>query len=315
MKTHTSLSLVVPVVVAGWCLVGLTACTPRPESVRIAFYNAENVFDTLRAESTNDAEFTPQGDKAWDSEKYRTKIRHTARVAADLQADILAMAEVENPAVLRDLCAEIRCQNGPEYRFIHLESGDDRGIDPAVLYRPESFSPQGEPQMLRARDNNRGILHVKGLLRATGDTLHILVNHWTSRYMGQKATEGARIAAADRLARTADSLHAADPAARIAAMGDLNDTPDEKSVQHLLASTSNLHAHNRIDTRTYYYRKEWLSFDQIFTNFVPAADTVRVWNAPYLLQEDGTPWRTYSGPVYRGGYSDHLPVYIDWTAR
>ena len=311
MKKHKSLPLSI---LAGWCLAAL-ACSPRPQNVRIAFYNAENVFDTLRAEGKNDAEFTPEGDKAWNTEKYRTKIRHTARVAADLQADILAMAEVENPAVLTDLCAEIRTQDGPQYRFIHLESGDERGIDPALLYRPESFSPQGEPHLLRARDNNRGILHVKGLLSATGDTLHILVNHWTSRYMGQKATEDARIAAADRLARAADSIHAADPAARIAAMGDLNDTPDEKSVQHLLSATSNLHAHNRIDTRTYYYRKEWLSFDQIFTNFVPLADTVQVWNAPYLLQQDGTPWRTYSGPVYRGGYSDHLPVYIDWTAR
>lgn len=297
-------------------LLWVAACSaPKTENIRIGFYNAENVFDTLREPGKNDAEYTPEGEKAWDTEKYRTKIRHTAQVIADLQADILAMAEVENDAVLVELCAEIQAQNGSEYRFVHLESGDDRGIDPALLYRPDMFDPAGESQLLPVAKNARGILHVKGVLRATGDTLHLLVNHWTSRYMGQKATEDARIAAAERLASIADSLNGADGNALIAAMGDLNDTPDEKSVQHLLARTSNLRAHNRIDTRTYYYRGEWLSFDQIFTNFVPADDTVKVWRADYLLQKDGTPWRTYSGPVYRGGYSDHLPVYIDWRIR
>ena len=294
----TALPLIMPAVCPG-------------QTVRIAFYNAENVFDTLRTADKDDAAFTPLGEKAWDGAKYRTKIRHIARVAADLSPDILGLAEIENDAVLADLAAGIRGQNGPEYGRIHMESGDGRGIDPALLYRPEIFAPAGKPEILHAPPNERGILYVKGTLRAAGDTLHVFVNHWTSRYMGQKATEPARMAQADRLARAADSILVKDKNALIVAMGDLNDTPDEKSVRHLLARAPSLRLHNRPDTRTYYYRGEWLSFDQIFTNFVPMTDTTCVWAEKYMLQQDDTPLRTFSGPVYRGGYSDHLPVYIE----
>lgn len=284
------------------------ACFSQP--VRFAFYNAENVFDTLRNPAKEDAEFTPQGEKAWDGKKYRTKIDHTAQVIADLSPCILGMAEIENDTVLSDLMKEVKKKSGRSYAFIRLESGDERGIDPALLYDPAIFSPV-EKEMLRSPLNQRGVLYVKGAMKAMGDTLHIFVNHWTSRYMGQKATEAARIDMARLLAQTVDSILAAQRNAKIIAFGDLNDTPDEKSVQYLLAHAPTLKAHNTVQTPTYYYKGEWLSFDQIFTNFAPKPAATRVFTREYMLEKDGVPLRTFSGPVYKGGYSDHLPVFID----
>ena len=153
-------------------------CFSQP--VRFAFYNAENVFDTLRNPAKEDAEFTPLGEKSWNGKKYWTKIGHTAQVIADLSPGILGMAEVENDAVLSDLVKEVKKKCGRTYAFIRLESGDERGIDPALLYDPVIFSPVGK-EMLRSPLNQRGILYVKGTMKAAGDTLHVFVNHWTSR--------------------------------------------------------------------------------------------------------------------------------------
>jgi hypothetical protein len=41
---------------------------------------------------------------------------------------------------------------------------------------------------------------------------------------------------------------------------------------------------------------------------------VRVFNKPFLCSDNpsdkGYPLRTFSGPKYTGGYSDHFPVFI-----
>lgn len=280
------------------------------QTTRLAFYNAENVFDTLRDKRIDDAEYTPHGAKAWDGKKYRAKIDNLARVIVDLSPGMLGLAEIENEAVLADLVRAVREKSGEEYAGIHLESGDERGIDMALLYRADRFKPIARA-MLPSETNRRGILYVKGVLTGSGDTLHVLVNHWTSRYMGQKATESARIDMARLLAATVDSILTARPHAKVFACGDLNDTPDEKSVQSLLRLAPALHGHNDLDTRTYHYDGQWLSFDQIFTNFVPEAVRTEVFTRDYMLRENGTPLRTFSGPVYRNGYSDHLPVYLD----
>ena len=118
-------------------LLCLLVATPfcAAQSLRIAFYNVENAFDTLRSPGKDDAEFTPQGEKRWDTRRYRTKIDHLAQVAADLSADLLALAEVENAEVLADIAQRVREMTGEGYLGICLESGDRRGIPPALLYR------------------------------------------------------------------------------------------------------------------------------------------------------------------------------------
>lgn len=275
----------------------MTSCPAQ--SLRIAFYNVENAFDTLRSPGKDDAEFTPQGEKRWDTRRYRTKIDHLAQVAADLSADLLALAEVENAEVLADITQRVREMTGEGYLGICLESGDRRGIHPALLYRREVFSPTEPAKILPVPHNERGILYVKGAVLASGDTLHLFINHWTSRYMGQKATEGARIAAAQRLAQAVDSISGCSESPRIVLLGDLNDTPDEKSIVRLTTLLPELRRHPPSGAGTYYYRGEWLSFDYIFTNFVPKAALLRLWTKPYLLTPEGMPWRTFSGPIYR----------------
>ena len=241
------------------------------------------------------------------SRKYRTKIKNTARVLADMNADIIGLAEIENDGVLADLVGSLPAG----YGYVHMETADNRGIDPALLYKKEVFSPVSWTLEVSPM-NERGILHVKGVLKTTGDTLHVMVNHWTSRYMGQKATEASRVDMGRLSAETANAILSSNPHALIFACGDLNDDPYDVSVQTLLRLSPQMRSHSdAAKTPGYYYQKQWYSFDQIFTNFAPEGSMMSVFRRPYMLTDGGVPLRTFQGPVYKGGYSDHLPVFID----
>lgn len=182
---RTYLTVILSVV---FCACAFCREAPGKNRIRMAFYNTENMFDTLASKTYDDAEFTPSGKNAWDGRKYRTKIKNTARVLADMNADIIGLAEIENDGVLADLVGSLPAG----YGYVHMETADNRGIDPALLYKKEVFSPVSWTLEVSPM-NERGILHVKGVLKTTGDTLHVMVNHWTSRYMGQKATEASRV--------------------------------------------------------------------------------------------------------------------------
>ena len=73
-----------------------TAAGTEPDRIRIACYNVESLFDTVPDPSAGDAEFTPHSPRRWNTERYRMKINHISRVIDDLDADLLALAEVEN---------------------------------------------------------------------------------------------------------------------------------------------------------------------------------------------------------------------------
>lgn len=301
---RTYLTVILSVV---FCACAFCREAPGKNRIRMAFYNTENMFDTLASKAYDDAEFTPSGKNAWDGRKYRTKIKNTARVLADMNADIIGLAEIENDGVLADLVGSLPAG----YGYVHMETADNRGIDPALLYKKEVFSPVSWTLEVSPM-NERGILHVKGVLKTTGDTLHVMVNHWTSRYMGQKATEASRVDMGRLSAETANAILSSNPHALIFACGDLNDDPYDVSVQTLLRLSPQMRSHSdAAKTPGYYYQKQWYSFDQIFTNFAPEGSMMSVFRRPYMLTDGGVPLRTFQGPVYKGGYSDHLPVFID----
>lgn len=130
--------------------------------------------------------------------------------------------------------------------------------------------------------------------------------------MGQKATEASRVDMGRLSAETANAILLSNPHALIFACGDLNDDPYDVSVQTLLRMSPQMRSHSdAAKTPGYYYQKQWYSFDQIFTNFAPEGSMMSVFRRPYMLTDGGVPLRTFQGPVYKGGYSDHLPVFID----
>ena len=308
------------------------------------FYNTENLFDTKDDTLKNDDEFLPEGDRHWDNYRFYKKLNNISKViiaVGEWQAPaIVGLCEVENRFVLNQLVYETPLKNFG-YRIIHKESPDWRGIDVAFLYRKAffiadtfliipvrfSFDPDS-----RTRD----ILYVKGRFN-DNDTIHFFVNHWPSRYGGYMETEAKRQHAALLLRNNVDSLFHLDPTSKIIIMGDFNDGPSDESIRKILMAEPgiqeevpclvNLMAPYDQDksSGTLKYQSSWDVFDQlIVSSYSLAADSgwvvknsrATIFRSDFLLEEDERylgqkPFRTYYGFKYQGGYSDHLPVWLD----
>ena len=293
--------------------------------VSVGFYNTENLFDTIPSPFHDDADFTPEGRYRWNSERYAAKLANIAKVIDDAGFDIIAIAEVENETVVRDLV----CTLSDDYSYIHRNSGDSRGIDIALLYKGDKFFPTGA--RLINSGTAREFLLVSGTL--AGYPVNILACHMPSKLNPYKR----RAAAAMRLAETADSLlHAGDGAALIV-MGDFNGTFDEKPLRTAFAKLMDGHDRGRHvfdplakmrDNGAGSYRWEgyWLLYDNILlSSDMTSKDALHLERAgifirPYMLTGEneplaktrraGYPLRTFAAGRYMGGYSDHLPVFV-----
>jgi predicted extracellular nuclease len=245
--------------------------------------------------------------------------------------DIIGLAEVENRRVLDDLVSRMPTSQG--YEIVHFDSPDDRGIDVAVLYRSDRLRSLGEHtlpvevQTDSALIRSRDILYAAFESQTGGDTLHLFVNHWPSRVGGKAETAPRRMKAATVLRNAVEGLWSALPTAHIVIMGDFNDTPTDESIQFLLGARGkspdqflvNLsETAARSGLGTYNYRGNWDMLDQVLVSESMLRHTAwgtldfEVFHRPFLLFEHDrfglSPNRTYGGPNYYGGYSDHLPV-------
>lgn len=309
----------------------------------IAFYNVENLFDTINDPDKQDDDFTPEGTYRWNTEKYNEKLENLAEVIASIGTEItpdgpavLGLAEVENRAVLEDLAAmpAIKDRN---YQIVHYESPDFRGIDVAFFYQPKYFSVTHStvyPLRMNTEEEikSREHLVVSGIF--DGEPMHFIVAHWPSRRGGERRSRPLRIEAAKVVRHVIDSIKGIEPDAKIVFMGDLNDDPNNVSVKKYLNAHGNK---DRLEEGQLYntmydlfrrgvgslaWRDSWNLFDQIIITqpFLNApANTYRfhsakVYNKPYITSQDGPfkgyPFRSYSFGQYVGGYSDHFPTYI-----
>lgn len=317
--------------------------TEMKSDYRIAFYNVENLYDTIDNPDTDDDFFLPTAETHWDTKRYFRKIDHLAEVISSMRSEggelpvLVGLAEIENKVVLGDLCAH-KDMVEAGYSFIHEDSPDERGADVALLFRKGLFAEISHKAILvlpGGGDHTRDILYVEGLM--AGQTVHIFINHWPSRREGQKESEFRRIAAANVLRSAVDRVLEKDATARIIIMGDFNDEPDNRSIREVLAaavpgeeegaSLYNLSfkAYKRGEGSYYYrYEEKWNMLDQIIVSESMLNDTkglycpsmgVRIHRKEFMLYyqkgKESIPNRTYGGSRYHGGYSDHLPVYTD----
>ena len=309
----------------------------------VMFWNVENYFDTYNNPYRNDDEFTPTGENHWTKEKFQQKrddISKTIALAADEYGQfpaIIGLCEVENASVLNQLVSHTPLAR-VGYKFIHKESPDSRGIDVALLYREDTFTPL-EKHFFGVGFSTRDILYTKGVINAL-DTLHILVNHWPSKSGGEKASEPRRIKVAERVKGITDSLLSANPRANIILMGDFNDTHNSKSMKILTEDNLpddssgrktlvNLAPFASGADGTHKYRGEWSIIDQflvsevflegkkegILPQWVFCKGEMEIFSPEFLLEWDNTymgikPRRTFQGPKYLGGISDHLPIVL-----
>ncbi len=210
----------------------------KPTVVAAAWWNVENLFDWVRDPRVADGDFTPAGANRWTPGRYNTKLDNIAAAIARLAPDcadgpaVIGLAEVESRDVVEDLAR--RPALAPRrYAVVHRDSPDRRGIDVAMLYRPELFTPD-DVRAYRFRTpadttyRTRDQLLVSG--RLVGARVHFVLVHWPSRYGGRRA-ERLRMAAAALTRRIVDSLHAYEPGARVVVMGDMNDNPDDRSLR------------------------------------------------------------------------------------
>ena len=301
----------------------------------IGFYNVENLFDTVDDPKTFDDDFTSNGKKNWTPKRYALKIKKLGGVISKLGLNrskyppaIVGLVEVENAKVVEDLINSTSLKKYP-YNFVHHDSPDERGIDVALLYNKQFFellSSETYPIYLKNetgnRDYTRDILKVTGNLQ--GELIHILVNHWSSRREGIIESEPKRLIAAETARTIISKIKETDKNAKIIVMGDFNDDPTSTSIKTLMADDftnpmESILAPNKIGTST--YNKKWHLFDQIIfsKNFTAKQSGklyfkhAEVFNKEWLKiakgKLKGSPFRTYIGPWYQGGFSDHFPVY------
>jgi predicted extracellular nuclease len=303
----------------------------------IAFYNTENLFDIVGDDNTNDEDFLPNSNKRWTTKRYENKLLKLGQVISQIGDDdvdcppaIVGLAEVENKRVIEDLI-QSKYLKHYSYDIVHYDSADERGIDVALIYDTSVFEvSHSEPFPIYLenengnRDYTRDVLLVTGKLN--GEQVHFIVNHWSSRREGEKETEYKRLAGADTVNRVVAVLKADYTDPKIIVMGDFNDNPNNNSIASIENGSNLFNPFKTVlskDKGSLSYNFKWNLFDQILisTNFFDPKSTpldfnkANVFNSEFLTQYKGKykgqPFRTYVGKKYKGGYSDHFPVYIE----
>ncbi len=304
-----------------FCVVVLAHVAEAQKTRSIAFYNVENLFDTLDGPN-DDAEFLPSAKNEWNNAKYQEKLSHIREVLLAMGKPLICgFSEVENAGVVRAIIAQQK--DFKNYGVVHYESPDARGIDVAIIYDSSQLK-------LLASNTIRFIL--PGETKATTrdilwaqfqnkkQVFYVMVNHWPSRRGGTDESDVKRVAAAKIACQFIDSVQKSN-GLPIVLLGDLNDYPDNTGPKLLDERLYPMITTASGPTKgTHYYNNEWGILDHIYVspNFISSKKGVLknsgvIHNFPFLMEEyKGViqPKRTYGGTKYLGGYSDHLPVSI-----
>ena len=326
-------------------LLCLSAFSKGKKELTVVFYNVENLFDTINQPDKRDGDFTPQGKLNWDTKRYHDKVSKLSYVLSSINKEVLpgiiGLCEVENRNVIEDLIDQERLKKG-KYKIVHDESPDKRGIDCALIYRKDEF------KYLKHKTINiefpwdkeyktRDILYVQGLV-GKKDTLNIFVNHWPSRRGGQEKSEPNRIYVAMQLKKAIDNIQEENPFAKIIIMGDFNDEPTDKAIIETLNADNNKNTTNPMGLYnlmydiqangegSYNYKDDWNMLDNLIVSnsllgdakgFKTKHNAGNIYRNKHICFKNNkgiyTPSRTYGGPRYYGGFSDHFPVYFKIT--
>ncbi len=297
-------------------------------NLSIGFWNVENLFDLIDDPDKRDEEFALNGRKNVTQEIYNLKIKNSVEVLRDLDVDILGLCEVENKNVLNDLNDAFEDK---EYKIIHYESPDERGIDNALLYDPKKFkvlSSKPIRNVLGGDDKTRDILYVKGEFNLS--LIHLFINHWPSNYGGKEKSIPKRNFTSKLLLSEIEKINEVEVGPNIILLGDFNEDPDDNNVLLLeSAGLTNLMKAmiNKEDISTYIYRGTNYLYDQIIISssildekgFTLADSTAYILDLPKYRQQKGKyknyPFRFWAGNKLLGGYSDHLAVKVDLVIK
>jgi len=319
----------------------------KSELHTLAFYNLENLFDTINDVSIND-EASPIMETSMNrTSVYLGKLKNLSKVISEIGFSetgslptLVGICEVENRFVVEDLIKTGKLKD-INYKISHFDSPDNRGIDVGLIYNQDYFEVIREKNIKLELINNEDSTQiltrdqhlVEGLL--SGDKIYIIINHWPSRYGGEERSKPFRNKAAELNRLIIDSIFQVDYKAKIFTIGDFNDDPTDESIKKILNTVKyddELNSPVMFNPYekmfddgfgTLKYRGEWNMFDQI----ILSSNSLKNYNLndfyfdgayihlkPYLINQSGNyegyPFRSFAGGNFIGGYSDHLPVYI-----
>ena len=316
---------------------------------KVVFYNLENLFDTINDPETHDEEFLPEGVKKWNTYKYYAKLSNMERVLFDIARQdknfpvVIGVSEVENRLVLEDLASQPKLKHG-NYRIVHFDSPDARGVDCAFFYRPDVFKLEGsKAEKFHLPENpnfrTRDLVTMWGTI--DGEPFFFLVSHWPSRLGGKEASAYKRNAADAQCRAIADSVRKINPATKVVMMGDFNDDVTDKSVTEIMGAKPNIKKLNDGDLYTPFidmfkagygtlaYQDSWNLFDIIVVSENLATGSTgslkiqkgegtkfygNIFRRDYMIQKEGQykgyPLRSFVSNNFQNGFADHFPVYI-----
>ncbi len=314
------------------------------DTLFVASWNLENLFDTVDDPNKVDEEFLPGSKKDWNNDRLEKKLSNLARVIHSMNnnkgPDILGVCEVEHEILLKKMISEYL----PEinYQTAYKESPDERGIDNGLIFNADKFrliSVSADTVHLNNNEKTRLILNVNLLLKTSKDTIRLFINHWPSRYGGAEETEIKRNEAASTLKKTVDNYLRQNGNSKIFIMGDFNDEPSNESILKTLNAQS-FKCYNPTSPQnnpnndillnlayeefkkgegTYKYRDDWNMLDQmiISENLINGrikyiCDSFNIYKPYFMVTQSGkykgTAYPTYGGNNYLGGFSDHFPI-------
>jgi len=323
-------------------LICISSFAKGKKDITVVFYNVENLFDTINHPDKWDEDFTPHGKLKWDTKRYQDKLSKLSYVLSSINKSdlpgIIGLCEIENKTVIEDLFKQQKLKKA-KYGIAHSESPDKRGIDCALVYQKNAFKYLKHETIniefpWEKKYKTRDILYVQGLV-GRKDTLNIFVNHWPSRRGGQEKSEPNRIFVAQQLKKAVDKIQVKNADAKIIIMGDFNDEPSDKAVKEILKADNNSNVDNPMalynlmynlqanNEGSYNYRGDWNMLDNLIISnsllngtkgYKTHHDAGRIYRDEWICYKNKngifTPSRTYGGPKYYGGFSDHFPVYF-----
>ena len=328
-------------VLAATLLLSLSACARGKggASYVLGFYNLENLFDTYHDEGKNDYEFLPDGANKWTEARYEKKLHNMATVIRAMADEnkafhtVLGVSELENRHVLEDLVNQPEIADA-NYQIVHYDGPDRRGVDVALLYRPDQFELLDsesipfdfastsirfdmDPQQ-QADFRTRDILMVRGLLG--GEMFAFFVAHLPSRIGGKGSDLRSR--GAEIIYERSMELSREYPGIKIMVMGDMNDNPTDESMTVYMKGKENIADVGPDDFFSPFtsmlkagygslaYRGDWNIYDIILVNeplAKPARGSLgiipivkgkyygRVFSKPFMTQQTGQ----YKGTPFR----------------
>jgi predicted extracellular nuclease len=314
--------------------------SPKPSNstfFQIAFYNVENLFDTINDPLINDEDFLPESKKEWNSKKYYEKLKNLAAVIDSLKPgllgpEIVGLCEVENKIVVEDLINQTNLKWN-SYKIVHFDSPDARGIDVACLYNSSLLSLKSSRKISVINDldtnfKTRDILFCEFIHKSSKNIFYVYVNHWSSRSGGEVESSHKRELCALYLKRDLEKNIPDYQNQSIIIIGDMNDYPTNKSNYEVLGAKepsnldylTNLMYNKHMNKEgTYFYKGEWGVIDNIivsksvlkYASENNAVIYIKDWLLYTNSKGEKSPSRSYSVDKYYSGFSDHLPVYLE----